>query len=190
MATKDKAAPEGAKVDTVAAGGAVVTAVGTDAAAVAVAEAEAVGGAPAAGQGHAAEVVEGMAVRDIKVPDGGDALPRRADASAADLRRALDTADRFIQAGTRLDPQGRAVGGVMLRRSGRDEFLPLAGPTIDPAKVPGVKVAKVTAPQLRRHGCTFVAGEEVSIDFRAYSELVPIGAIEATLWDDLPEYDD
>lgn len=198
------------KVDTVAGDGAAVTAVGTDAAAVAVAEAEAVGGAPAAGQGHAAEVVEGAAVRDVKVPDGADALRRPApdapfagsdpvgDAGGTFPRSATDTgagalSDTLGRPRTFVEAVGyaaeRGASRAVARRSGRDDILPMNAPKLDPETVPGLKIAKAAA-QVRHNGRSYLPGERFPIDFVTHAQFVPIGAIEAVPWGDLPGHDE
>ena len=194
-------APE-VKTDTVVADGAAVTAVGTSDATVAVAEAEAAGGAPAVGQGQVAEVVEGQAVRVTKLLDGGDALRRPADATDLDRGGVVEgigyhpaeTVATFGRPDAGDFSFSREMGRgprdvAAVRRSGRDAILPLSAPTIDPETVPGTRRAVVAAPQLRRNGRTYMAGEPITIDFRAHTELVPIGGIEATPWHDLPDHD-
>ena len=167
--------PVGAVTEEVkAVDGASVVAEGTSGAAVAAAEALAAGGAGAgAGANRIVEAVGGPAVRDV--PLAG--IDRPGERLVADDRRA----------DSRFDTIDRAVGAARVAtRPGRDAILPLAEPKLDPRLVPGRKVV-TAATQVRRGAKTYAPGETFVVDFRAYSEQVPIGAIVSVPWDDLPD---
>ena len=68
------------------------------------------------------------------------------------------------------------------------DVLPRTDHLVDPDTVPGHRYATV-ASQLRHNHLTYQPGQTVRIDFRAYSQLVPVGAILPTPWRDLPEHD-
>ena len=153
-------------------GEAAVRVEGLSQAAVALGEAVAVGGPPAAGEGQVAEAIDGPAIGTTKVAD---------DAARDDL--GWGVTQRSVEVAA------RPVTGAEIRRSGRNEVLPLAAPTVDPDMVSGLKVATAAA-QVRRDGRSYRPGETFEIDFRAHSELVPIGAIVAVPWHELPDADE
>ena len=167
--------PVGAVADEVkAADGAAVVAQGTSAAAVAAAEALAAGGAGAgAGANRIVEAVGGPAVRDVPIAG----IDRPGERLATDDRRTGNTADIVDRA---------SAAASVATRPGRDAILPLAEPKLDPRLVPGRKVA-TAATQVRRGARSYAPGETFAIDFRAHSELVPIGAIVSVPWHDLPD---
>ena len=94
------------------------------------------------------------------------------------LRAAGTTADELMREAERRRPRPPVTRDVLPRT----DFL------VDPDSVPGHRYATV-ATQLRRDGFTYQPGQRVKLDFRAHSQLVPIGAILAEDWHDLPEFD-
>ena len=183
QAAAGKAGTAGAvKVEEVRDGDATVRVEGNSGAAVAAAEALANGaGGPGVGAAQVARVVDGPAVHTAPVA-GADPHGRHLG----------DRMGTFPRAGEMRAAEGmafdRATPVAAVRRSGRDEILPLSAPVIDPASVPGQKLATAAA-QVRRDRRSYKPGETFPIDYRAFTELTPIGAIEATPWHDLPDHE-
>lgn len=153
---------------------------GIGAAAVALGEAVAAGaGGPGVGATQIAEAVGGPVIRTTHIDDGADRSQHRD--TTMEPFRIHGTGDVVHS----FDVPVR--GAAVATRSGRDDILPLGRPSLDPDTVPGRRMATAAA-QVRRDGRSYAPGESFPIDFRAHSELVPIGAILATPWDELPHH--
>lgn len=172
----------GAGAATVASGAA-----GTDAANLAAGEADAAriaahrDGTDVLRTGSFAEAAAALTDRDLReIPllDGGPGIGAARIAERAPeqfVSRPIGTlGEELVRAGAR-EPRVPPVTQDVLPRS---EFR------VDPDTVPGHRYATVAA-QLRRNGKTYQAGTEVRVDFRAYSQLVAVGAIVADPWHDL-----
>lgn len=128
--------------------------------------------------GSFAEAAAAFADRDLReIPllDGGPGIGAARVAERAPeqfVSRPIGTlGEELARAGAR-EPRVPPVSKDILPRS---EFR------VDPDTVPGHRYATVAA-QLRRDGKTYQAGTEVRVDFRAYSQLVAVGAIVADPW--------
>ena len=126
---------------------------------------------------EAAAAVEGQILREAGMVDPGAGALHLAERTEGFTLRPLGAAvdDRVREA-------ERAYRGPGVTR----EILPRTDLPVDPDSVPGHRYATV-ATQLRRDGLTYQPGERVKVDFRAHSQLVPIGAILPAPWHGLPE---
>lgn len=162
------------------------TGAGPDAANLAAGEADAAriadrgGPADAFRTGSLAAAAAALADREVPLSGGGPGVgaARVAERTAAQFTsRPIGTVSEELARAELRDPRVPPVTKDVLPRS---EFR------VDPDTVPGHRYATAAA-QLRRNGLTYQPGEDVPVDFRAYSELVPVAAILADPWHRLPD---
>lgn len=180
-------APEvgGPAVGATSAGTAVgATSASTDSANLAAGEADAARIADRRGPGDVlrtssfAEAAAALVDRDVPLLDGGPGVGAARVAERVPERfvtRPIGTLGEELARAELREPRVPPVTKDVLPRS---EFR------VDPDTVPGHRYATAAA-QLRRNGKTYQAGVGVRVDFRAYSQLVAVGAIVADPWHDL-----
>lgn len=135
--------------------------------------------------GSFAEAAAAFIDRDVPLLDGGPGV------GAA--RVAERSTERFVSRpiGTLADELARAEVLEPSVPPVTKDVLPRSEFRVDPDTVPGHRYATAAA-QLRRNGKTYQPGVDVPVDFRAYSQLVAVGAIVADPWhrlDDAPAPD-
>lgn len=171
----------GSALDASAAGAAGAAGARADAANLAAGEADAAriadrgGPADALRTGSLAEAAAAFVDREIPLSDGGPGVGAARLAERTSERfvsRPIGTLGEELARAEVLEPRVPAITKDVLPRS---EFR------VDPDTVPGHRYATAAA-QLRRDGRTYQPGVEVKVDYRAYSQLVAIGAIVADPW--------
>lgn len=178
-------APGGPAADLSSSGAAGTAAPGSEAADLAAGEADAARIADRLGPADAprarsfAEAAATFIDRDVPLPDGGPGVGAARVAERIPERfasRPIGTVREELERAEVMEARVPPVTKDVLPRS---EFR------VDPDTVPGHRYA-TAATQLRRNGRTYQPGVEVKVDFRAYSQLVAVGAIVADPWHDLP----
>lgn len=174
-------APGGPAADLSSSGAAGTVAPGSEAADLAAGEADAARIADRLGPADAprarsfAEAAATFIDRDVPLPDGGPGVGAARVAERIPERfasRPIGTVREELERAEVMEARVPPVTKDVLPRS---EFR------VDPDTVPGHRYATAAA-QLRRDGKTYQPGVEVPVDFRAYSQLVAVGAIIADPW--------